>query len=440
MSTVAIATSADGQAAVIRLGTKLSVLGADVATDLGTEELDLAVVGPPNGVVAVFRSPPRVVLYALPELEPAAAIELDAPLRIAGISGSRVALSSSDGKRFVIVRVASRALAAQAIDPGGAAEFAIGLERNQLLFGLPKKLEVWDAVAGRPLLRLQLQLPPPPRSVGASLGHVWATRPGSDEVFVYRLSDGRPFRHHVGSPVERAIGHPGSAIVVLVTGNGLVRLHCFAHSLSPIDAPWTPATVLALHGIGDDIALVGVAFGGEAWRIPLDAPQHVDRVVETLVVAVPVPVETSPTAPLTEPTRAPATTVRGSRAAATWREPLAATVAELARAAGEPATATTTSFPALALPDDCEVSALARRLDLGENARRALTLFYGLSLTGHLLSIAQLARILGDWSEPLGQGELGKHGLLRRDPRGVALRRSVIESLDGARAGHDPRS
>ena len=32
----------------------------------------------------------------------------------------------------------------------------VGLERNQFLLGLLKKLEVWDAVSGRPLLRLHL--------------------------------------------------------------------------------------------------------------------------------------------------------------------------------------------------------------------------------------------------------------------------------------------
>ena len=74
------------------------------------------------------------------------------------------------------------------------------------------------------------QLPPPPRTVGAAQGHLWATRPNSDEVFVYRLSDGRPFRHYAGAPIREVICHPASPLIVLVTPRGLVRLHCFAHS------------------------------------------------------------------------------------------------------------------------------------------------------------------------------------------------------------------
>src|SRR5262249_23346468 len=73
-------------------------------------------------------------------------------------------------REVVVVRAAGRALSAQPIDPGTPVEFVVGLERNQLLLGLLRKLEVWDAVSARPLLRLQLQLPPPPRRIGAAHG------------------------------------------------------------------------------------------------------------------------------------------------------------------------------------------------------------------------------------------------------------------------------
>ena len=210
---------------------------------LDTDDADVAMIGSPSALLVVSREPePKVTLYQPPYLDAAARIDLGAPMRLAAITGPRAVLVSLDGKRVQIVRTAQRALAASPIDPGAVVELAVGLERNQVLFSLPKKLEVWDAVSSRPLLRLQLQLPPPPRSVGAAQGHLWATRPGSDEVFIYRLSDGRPFRHHIGAPVEQVICHPASPLLVLVTPRGLVRLHCFAHSLTIIDSPWTPAT------------------------------------------------------------------------------------------------------------------------------------------------------------------------------------------------------
>src|SRR5262245_54275407 len=150
---------------------------------LEADDVDLALVGPPNVLVALTRdAAPRLVLHQPPYLEAVARLDLDGPMRIAASTGPRMALVSPDGKQLLFVRAAGRSLAAQPIEPGGAVDFAVGLERNQLLIGLARKLEVWDAVSGRPLLRLQLQLPAPPRTVGAAHGHVWCTRPGSDEV------------------------------------------------------------------------------------------------------------------------------------------------------------------------------------------------------------------------------------------------------------------
>jgi hypothetical protein len=74
-----------------------------------------------------------------------------------------------------------------------------------------------------------------------------------------------------------------------------------------------------------------------------------------------------------------------------------------------------------------------RELSLGEPAHRALALIYGLSLANETLSIAGMARALGDWTEPLGQGELGTHELIRRTPTGVVLRRWAAMYLDGTR-------
>src|SRR5688500_6547513 len=201
------------------------------------------------------------MLYQPPYLDAAARHDLEVPMRLVAVTGPRVILTTLDAKQVTIVRAAGRGLSTAALDPSSTVEFAVGLERNQILLGLLRKLEVWDAVSGRPLLRLQLQLTRPPRTLGAAQGHLWVTRPGSDEVLVFRLSDGRPFRHHVGAPVTEVICHPASPLIVLVTGRGLVRLHCFAHSLHVVDSPWLPGMPLAQLVAGDDTAPRGLAAG-----------------------------------------------------------------------------------------------------------------------------------------------------------------------------------
>ena len=272
-----ITTSPDGQWAAVRNGRELVLLAGGAGAPVGRLELtsddaDVVIVGPPAVLAVIYRGEEnKVVLHQPPYLEAVARLDLEAPLRLAAITGPRMVLVSSDHKAVTIVRAAGRALSAQPLDPGSLVEFAVGLDRNQILLGLLRKLEVWDAVSARPLLRLQLQMPPPPRTVGSAHGHVWATRPGSDEVFVYRLSDGRPFRHFVGAPVDAVVSHAASPLIVLVTSRGLVRLHCFAHSLHVIDdSPWTPGAALAQLVVGDDISLLGLTAGTiEPWRVPI---------------------------------------------------------------------------------------------------------------------------------------------------------------------------
>lgn len=411
--TSALATSADGQWAVTRVGTTLAVVERPVdpllehpplaSVELASEDVDLAIVLP-GGVVVVERRPQtRVLLLSLPELETVAAIELDASYKISAITGSRVVLGGN-GPRCVILRIAARALGPTAIEPG-VFDFVAGMEGHQLVFGLPKKLEVWDAVSARPMLRMQLQLPPPPRVVGTALGHLFVTRPGSDEVYVYRLSDGRPFRHQTGSKIERAIGHPASGIVVLVTPRGIVRINCFAHSLTMIDTPYTAGTSLAIHGTGDAVQLFGLTETGELWKTSLDASQP--AAAATVAPAPQLQRSISHAAPAPVP----------------WRMMLVETARSLLRGDAAPSS----------LPDDCELGQLAGRLGLGVSARRTLATLYGLYLIGEQLPIARLAELTDGWTEPLGHGELGQLALLRKLPDGrVRLRHAVSNLLDGA--------
>lgn len=458
-----IATSFDGQWAIVRRGREVLLLerGSSPAVgqlELETEDADVVLVGPPNVLCVIYRgAEPKVVLHTPPYLEVAARVDLDQPMKLVAVTGSRMVLTSADAKSVTLIRTASRGLAAQVLDVGSAVEFAVGLERNQLLFGLLRKLEVWDAVSSRPLLRLQLQLPPPPRSVGAAAGHLWATRPGSDEVFIYRLSDGRPFRHYVGAPVEDVVCHPASPLIVLVTPRGLVRLHCFAHSLTVVDSPWTPGMPLAQLTAGEDISLIGLLPGdAEPWRVPIGgagAPivagesatpgepvlaNAADRlramreraaaaggefVADAQAAAAAASAGTSAPAPAPHAPQAFGTSAPVSRVKA-WREPLAGYGLELARGLDG-------DLPVIAV--DTELGELAHRLGLSAGGRRALIALYALYLVGEPnLSIARLAHLLGDWAEPLGQGDLHALAMLRRRDGRVSLRTAVTNALDGA--------
>jgi len=468
-----IVTSADGQWAAVRRGREVIVLAGGAGAPVGVLELEgddieLALVGPPDVLVVVTRDgAPRVTLHQLPYLDAVARLDLEQPMRLAAITGPRFVLLGTGGKPVMFVRVAGRALSSQTIEAGSPAEFVVGLERNQFLLGLLRKLEVWDAVSGRPLLRLQLQLPPLPRTIGAAQGHLWATRPGTDEVFVYRLSDGRPFHHYAGSPIEAAICHPASPLLVLVTKAGLVRLHCFAHSLAPLDVPWAPGTQLAQLVSGDDIALLGLPpDDAEPWRAPIagtgapafgaeaNDPAAPPRAAEPPQPAAEPPGAGAATAPQPlriESARSPAAaqggplpvTVPAPSGAApphprsrAWREPLATLGAELAKG-GE------AELPVIGV--DNELGELAYRLHLSAAARRALIALYALHLAGEpRVAIARLAKLTADWGEPLGQGDLAALAMLRRRDGRVSLRRAVADVLDGAAPRHvrligDPR-
>jgi hypothetical protein len=418
-----LTTSVDGQWTATRHGRDVPLLAAGAGPPVGQltldgDDVDISFVGPPTVLVSVVRQADatKIVLHQPPYLDASARLDLDMPARLAALTVPRMVLVSTDGKQVTIVRAAGRALSAQTIDVGGPVELAVGLDRNQVLFAVLRKLEVWDAVSGRPLLRLQLQLPPPPRTVGVAAGHLWVTRPESDELFVFRLSDGRPFRHEIGAPIEAVISHPASPVLVVVTPRGLVRLHCLAHSLHAIDAPWIPG--LGAHfKTGIDLRLLGLAAdASEPWRVAIGGPGP-NATGEAMAT------EPSPRASIDgRPARTaeprPAARVSG------WREPLVAYAAELVRGAdGE--------MPIVAV--DTELGELAHRLALPAPARRALIALYGAYLIGEpALAIARLSRALGDWGEPLGQGELGALAMLSKHGGKVALRTAVTDILDGA--------
>jgi hypothetical protein len=428
-----LATSPDAQFAVVRIGREVSLLasGAGPALakiELDSDDVDLTLVGPPTGLLAVSRSDAghKIVLYQPPYLEAVARQDLEIPARLVATTGPRIVVISADAMHAMVVRASNRALATQKVEVAGPIEFVVGLERNQLLFGLHKKLEVWDAVSGRPLLRPNFQLPPSPRVLGPAHGHMWAMRTGSEEVFVYRLSDGRPFRHHAGAPILEVICHPASPLIVLRTERSLYRLHCFSHSMSTIDHLPGEATAFALLAVGDDVTLLGLPEDGtEPWRMVLSgggAPMitmQLDTAEPPSSPPAPRPAEVSES--ISPPAAAPVVETRAGGKA--WRQQLAALGAELARG-GE------AELPVVAI--DNALGDLAHRLQLSSAARRTLIALYALHLVGEpSLPIAKLAAVVNDWPEALGQGDLGQLAMLRTKHGRVSLRRAVTDLLDG---------
>ncbi|HUS33140.1 MAG TPA: hypothetical protein VMZ53_31780 [Kofleriaceae bacterium] len=419
--TSSLATSPDGQWAVAREGRELAVFanaaGAPIARlGLDSDDTDVALVGPPTSLVLVSRDERRgyVTLYQPPDFQLAARLEIESPMRLAAITGPRLALVSPDMKQLVIVRTAGKALASQKLEVTGPIEFVVGLERNQVMLGLLKKIEVWDAVSGRPLLRPQFQFPPPPRVIGTASGHMWAMREGGDEIFVYRLSDGRPFRHYAGSQIREVVSNPASPVLLLVTERGLVRLHCYAHSLQLVDGVPQPAGALALLALGEETFALGYTGGGdEPWRMSLTGTTAPATTTTEAAAAA------TAAANAGQPVPKSGTTPRGPG----WRDALVGLADRIAQG-GE------LDVPTIAL--DTELGELANRLKLTPLARRGLIILYALHLAGvRGLSIAKLAEAIGDWSEALGQGDLGALALVKTKHGNVRLRRAVTDALDG---------
>jgi hypothetical protein len=460
-----LATSPDGQWIAMRDGRVVTLIGprtpaSEDAPGAATHRFELegddaelvSVSGPPVVFVAMVRTADatRVSLFAPPETQPAARLELGARARVAAVGGGRVALVTDDRKEMTLVRATGRGLALHPVDLGdNPVDFAVAIERNQLVIGQPRKLEVWDGASGRPLRRLGLELPPPPRIVGAAAGHLWIVRPGTDEVVMYRLSDGRPFRHFIGAPIDDVVASSSSPLIVLVTRRGLVRLHCFAHSLFGLDAPWRAGDPMAqLIAGGDDVRLLGWPAGAaEPWSVPIggstatgiaepiaqepvanaaeklkqmrEATQGIARASgvhlsisngeATTFVAAPTTIPELPT-----PTPTPTT----------WRDVLAEFASELL--AGRDV-----ELPEL--DDDSELAVIGKRLKLTTQASRALAMLYALYLVGEpAIALAKLARELGDWTEVLGRGQLADLAMLERAGGKVALAGAVGDILDGA--------
>jgi len=446
----AIATSPDGQWVVVRQGAVVRLFtlageAAGVAT-LASSDADLAIVGPPTTVVVIERTgtgegglggETAAIALAVPGLGETARIVVDGAHDLAATTGPRLALIARGTRALGVLRAVGRAFMSQLLDAGGPVELAAGLDRNQLLLVLAKRLEVWDAVSGRPLLRPTFTLPPAPRRIGAAVGHAWCFQPGGTELVLYRLSDGRPFAHRLGSPIVSVASHPASPYLVAETAGGLFRVQAFAHSTDRITAPpgeafgiagaSTAVTAVAPTGASAaDLKLVGAAATGDPWWQPVvsDGPGEQAPPPSSSEAMEQIRAAREPRA------QAPGRETPAHGPGASWREPLVAFAAELHGKDGD----RVAEVPALAL--GTSLSDLCQRAQLSTPARRALTVLYACYLTGEpALPIARLATLVGGddgWREALATGELAERGLVTTRAGMIAVIDPIARVIDGA--------
>ncbi|MCE9575168.1 MAG: hypothetical protein K8W52_18595, partial [Deltaproteobacteria bacterium] len=272
---VAIAASPAADYLAVRRGDLLTLVAAETLevvaeTRLGGDDADLAFAGAPAQLLVLLRPAgrtPELRLYNPPSLEAVAGVEIPAPARMVAITGPRAGIISGAPANLVVARCAPRAVTAQPADVGGQLDLVIGLDRNQLLLATPRRLEIWDAMSRRAMLRLNLTLPPAPRIGGAAEGHVWVAQPGGKSVIIYRLSDGRTYEQPIGGALRWGVSDPGAAQAVFGTSNGAVRVNVLTRSAMTLELPATAAAALAAPKSG--AMLFGVSDDGVAWRLPL---------------------------------------------------------------------------------------------------------------------------------------------------------------------------
>ncbi len=281
--TLSLHPSPDGQWCAVRRGKQTAwyALGPTAGVEplaepttrveLPEPASELLLIGPPTQAITVTRSgdTTSLQLLSMPKLERIAALSLAGRWMAATVTGSRAALLAEDARTCTVVRAAGKSLVAQVIDPGsGLIDHVLGMERQQLAVATTKKIEVWDAVSARPLTRLQLQLPPPPRTVGSAAGHWWILR--AEQILLVRLSDGRPFLHNLGASIRAVVSHPASPWLVVATSRGLVRISCYAHAMVELEAP--SAEAYAIAPAGDEAVLIGAGgFAQSPWVMRLSA-------------------------------------------------------------------------------------------------------------------------------------------------------------------------
>ncbi|HTJ41051.1 MAG TPA: hypothetical protein VL463_03120 [Kofleriaceae bacterium] len=447
-SPVSLAASPTGAWVARRTGAQLTLhaaarLGEALAIELATDDVDITFAGPPDQLVVVARAPgaTQVLLYNPPDLEIAARAEIEGKAELAGVTGPRLALITGEHRTLVLVRCAPRALVVQPTESGPLVEAAIGLEDNKLLVVQPKKIEQWDAIARRAMLRLNLPLPPLPRLLGAAKGNFWSAVAGRESVYVYRASDGRAFEHRLEGAVIAAASSLASPYIAVATDAGLLNVHAFAHTTTSLGA--RTAAALAQAVVADEPILYGCDGADALWRLSLVEGASIER--QQIATSSSTASSSggrglkldlgqgSSGKPAVAKLVKPAKGGEGSR---TWRESLVQWCEDaFAREKRSEMLVKPEPIDDPQIPFDAALSVMGDRIS--PTARRTLALLYGGWLRGTpAINISALAAVLGGgedaWAEALGTGALGGQGWAVVEGGKLALAPVIARHLDGA--------
>jgi hypothetical protein len=433
MSTFPLLIGGDPQHLALLDGCQLVLLGGsgDIIGETELPEVPTAVQFADSMLCVTHTDATEAVItsYGLDDLAPVATAILPGAWKPTGATCGRLILLHRDRLHITAVKVGKRALTPGQMALGLPTEIALPLDRPAVLVTKQLAFEIWDIIELRPSLRLGFGIPPAPRTMVAALGHAVVIHDGTDGLTLFRLSDGRPFRCNLGSPILQCLADVGSPYLILRTSDGLVRLHCFSHSMVAVNAP--PAICYALLPNGDNTQLAGWAPGDAApWRASLMGPA-MER------TATPVAAPAASAASSTPQLLTPAEVVSGASLpveldlATNWRHRLMQVHNSNPASAQAYLTALTT---------DNVMLTWCTRSGCTSAAQALLTVLYARYLGGQpAIAIAEVATLLSSitdaenaWREALGTGLCGDNGLLWHQDGTVRLASVAGRYFDGA--------
>lgn len=370
----------------------------------------------------------ELVAYDLPGLGEATRCALPTGSNVRAIVGERVVLDAG-GLEATVARFLGKKIDRSSFTMKLPAQHVLAQEEHRVLVVNPQATELLDTVSKRVSSRVQLPLPPAPREVGAThqLRYVWTFRPGRHELFIVRLSDGRPFQQVLDAPITAVLASVNGPWVVVCTEAGPRRLHVQTLAVHALDADVAQAACVtggaepSLYWIDKMMRVQRTHLGGQAvvgdGRVGGGGLRMEIEPVGTVGGPRPAPPPASPPAapPVPPP---PATTVAAS---APWR----LLVAEWAKQVMQ---GKDVAPPAI----DRTMADVVRRAALSVDGGRLLMLLYGAWVAGEpRVALAIAARTIA-WEEVAGDATVPRSRLTDVVDGRVRVKPVVARYLDGA--------
>jgi len=405
----------------------------------------------------------RLTVFSMQRLAITAQVELDPPARLLATSQHYALLARDE---LAIASCTSEGTAIAPTRTPAVVAYAVGLENARFLtWGKQGPAEMWDATARLPTARVGLELPPDTSDVGTTGKHrsVWIATSGGD-LITSRLSDGKTTVAALPKPPHQIVSHPSSAWLVMDFDGEPHAVNSVLRTWQRLDIPaGRPRALVPSIGShayvivdeGHEVARyeVGVdAVAPKIVRVPVGGPLPESEDVGPIVPPTPVArverarFEVEARESHAEPARRDSAPSLSSRFANRDREPgrmrpigspVPTATADwhdalhqwAKRVLGE---APSTELPVMRSP----VNELADRARLDTPARRILNLLYADWLAGHGdvgLAASKLVEIAGPsaWQEALGNGQLGKLGLVTSQVGRCLLARAAGAFFDG---------